>query len=401
MIYTMSWEPGFDSKLIPTRHDKTPTIDPSPAHEQHSEKKIKIWYDILPDACFNATCGGTLPASVQKNQQPHEKSKRPTPSDREDGFKEGSSKGKGGANPVSDNLQAPEQSNRFGALGDQEAETTEVENVEEEVVPPQPNQNAPTDPISAFFSTGHEVPQAPSLQEQAPVPGSGILPDLNVTPTASTGTPPGKQREKKVKKKDKRSPVQTRRSGGEGGGRGEGESVTPTFTQNNAKEAEDSDSSSSEGEEVEENKLWKKTEGKTQKGVKEELKTRERQTVEPETVMPGSTVIMDYAVNEVRGTALVIHESIKILEHGVKGSGNMVWACIESHGSSFFVTSVYGPHHAGEKVQFYNWLKNRANDKNWVLVGDWNMVVTQEDSSGPMPVLKRGPLQAWNEVQMV
>ncbi|KAL3701407.1 hypothetical protein R1sor_019429 [Riccia sorocarpa] len=116
--------------------------------------------------------------------------------------------------------------------------------------------------------------------------------------------------------------------------------------------------------------------------------------------MPGATVVVDYALNEVGGTALVIHGSITVLERGVSGAGNLAWACIELQGHKVHVASVYGPHHLEEKMRFYNWFRELANDKEWVLVGDWNMVLSQDDSTCPSPLLKGGPLQAWEAANM-
>ncbi|KAL3685915.1 hypothetical protein R1sor_003937 [Riccia sorocarpa] len=132
-----------------------------------------------------------------------------------------------------------------------------------------------------------------------------------------------------------------------------------------------------------------------------ELKTQERQVeFNLRNLMPGAKVVMDYAENELGGAALVIHESIKVVSTGVKGTGQMALACVEVHGRQFMVASIYGSHGPEEKIQFFHWLRDKAEDSNWIILGDWNMVLTPEDSSGPTPILKGGPLQAWGEVEL-
>ncbi|KAL3677088.1 hypothetical protein R1sor_027036 [Riccia sorocarpa] len=241
-------------------------------HMNSIQKKIKIWYDTLPDACFKCHECGHLARICPKNQQSHEKGKKPTMSDPEDGFQEGV--------PLME----------------------------------------------------HELSQAPSLQEHIPITGSETLPDLNVTPTAPTGTPSSKSEKKKSKKarqKERRKEASANREKLR-----EVEMASPILTNTDSKGVGESDSSESEDEEGGENRMWKNPGGKKQKG------------------------------------------------------------------SVFYVASVYGPHLAEEKIAFYNWLQNQANGKNWMLAGDWNMVLDQEDSMGPTPLLKGGPLQAWNAVQM-
>ncbi|KAL3683403.1 hypothetical protein R1sor_001425 [Riccia sorocarpa] len=133
----------------------------------------------------------------------------------------------------------------------------------------------------------------------------------------------------------------------------------------------------------------------------QELKSRERQIdFNLRNIMAEALVVVDFAPNEIGGAALAIHESIKVRARGVKGTSNMAWVCVEIQGKEVYMASVYGPHGQDEKIAFYAWLRDMANGKNWILVGDWNMVLAQEDSSGPTPVLKGETLNVWGEVEI-
>ncbi|KAL3696667.1 hypothetical protein R1sor_010743 [Riccia sorocarpa] len=59
--------------------------------------------------------------------------------------------------------------------------------------------------------------------------------------------------------------------------------------------------------------------------------------------MPGATVIVNYASNEIGGAALAVHESIKVKARGVKGTDYMSWTCVEIQGNEIYMASVYGP----------------------------------------------------------
>ncbi|KAL3683706.1 hypothetical protein R1sor_001728 [Riccia sorocarpa] len=147
---------------------------------------------------------------------------------------------------------------------------------------------------------------------------------------------------------------------------------------------------------------WLKTRGK---GVQilalQELKTGE-QTAEfnLRRLMLGATCVIDYAGNEQGGAALIINQAIQVLESGVKGTGNFAWAKIKLQGKVFSVASVYGPHGNGAKIEFFSWLKDRADGEHWIMLGDWNMVLLREDTSGPSPLLKGEPLQTWNDLDL-
>ncbi|KAL3701259.1 hypothetical protein R1sor_019281 [Riccia sorocarpa] len=153
---------------------------------------------------------------------------------------------------------------------------------------------------------------------------------------------------------------------------------------------------------VREVKEWLQHEGMGTKILAiQELRTREKQIeFNLKSIMRGATVVVDYAPNETGGAALVVHESLTFKSRGVKGTGNMAWVCVEVHGKEIYVGFVYGPHGQEEKTNFLNWLRDMANGKDWILIGDWNMVLMQEDSIGPTPVLKAEPFNAWGEVEI-
>ncbi|KAL3690145.1 hypothetical protein R1sor_016454 [Riccia sorocarpa] len=339
-------------------------------HMNGIQKKVKIRYDILPDVCFRCHERRHFARICPKYKQEQEKGKAVNPQEPnpEAEFTEVTGKGK----------------NKTG--NDEDTGVTSV------------------DPLVA---DGRPLQTTQEVNE--------TLPDLNVTLTASTelnNEKAEKKKSKKARQKEKRRETLLAKMAETG-------TQNQNKSQTEAMEAEESGESSSDEKDSREDRLWKKKGEKKQKGEKEvmettagwnnkrrrekiistlsnpmsyteefkiviwnvnglggadrirvvkswlqntgkgvkvlailELKTREQQVeFNLRTIMPRATVVVDYALNEVGGTALVIHGEL-------------------------------------------------ANDKEWVLVGDWNMVLSQDDSTCPSPLLKGGPLQAWEATNM-
>ncbi|KAL3675638.1 hypothetical protein R1sor_025586 [Riccia sorocarpa] len=414
-------------------------------HMNKIKKKIKIRYDILPDACFKCHECGHFARICPQNFHQQDRGKEPAAADPDPDADFQEVKRKGRANPEGSRWHIPEQSNSFEVLGEVSGENVAVEEV------PSSSGNGVADTEDAMdIRTEEEEPRKESAHRSAASDEErsalqSEIPDLNVTPAellSLSSEKPGKKKNNKAKQREKRKEEKIRKE--------TEKEVADQFQ--GLEEVEEgevlpievgSDSSGSEEEEGN-NRLWQ-TDGKKRRGEKEametttgweesgavdkarlplneiravkcslqnsgrstkilalqELKTQERQVeFNLRNLMPGAKVVVDYAENELGGAALVIHESIKVVSTGVKGTGQMAWACVEVHGHQFMVASIYGPHGPEEKIQFFHWLRDKADDSNWIILGDWNMVLTPEDSSGPTPILKGGPLQAWGEVEL-
>ncbi|KAL3679387.1 hypothetical protein R1sor_022343 [Riccia sorocarpa] len=116
-------------------------------------------------------------------------------------------------------------------------------------------------------------------------------------------------------------------------------------------------------------------------------------------LIPNATCIVDYAQNDRGGAALLIHPRIQVEERGVKGTGNVAWARTTIAGRSTIFASIYGPHDGEGKIQLFQWLHQLTEGNRCFLLGDWSMVLDPRDSSGPSPLLKGSPLQAWSELE--
>ncbi|KAL3684729.1 hypothetical protein R1sor_002751 [Riccia sorocarpa] len=54
-----------------------------------------------------------------------------------------------------------------------------------------------------------------------------------------------------------------------------------------------------------------------------------------------------------------------------------------------------------EATAEFNLRQLMANNRGcWFLLGDWNMTLMREDSSGPTPLLKGSPMDAWRETKL-
>ncbi|KAL3684174.1 hypothetical protein R1sor_002196 [Riccia sorocarpa] len=82
-------------------------------------------------------------------------------------------------------------------------------------------------------------------------------------------------------------------------------------------------------------------------------------------VMPRSTAIVDYKSNGDGDAILLVHDSLTIRER-------VLWKDV------------------------WTWMKQLVGDECWIILGDFNMVETQEDSIGPSPVLKSDEKHVWD-----
>ncbi|KAL3685968.1 hypothetical protein R1sor_003990 [Riccia sorocarpa] len=150
-------------------------------------------------------------------------------------------------------------------------------------------------------------------------------------------------------------------------------------------------------------RLWLQGEGS---GVKilalQELKVQERNLeFKLRSLMHGATVVTDYSTSDRGGAALLLHPSLNIIDKGVRGNGLMAWAKVSVEGKSFGVVSIYGPHLKEEKLEFFRGLGRLAGEGDWMLLGDWNMVLVPQDSADPSALLKGELLNAWQSLDQV
>ncbi|KAL3675029.1 hypothetical protein R1sor_024977 [Riccia sorocarpa] len=98
---------------------------------------------------------------------------------------------------------------------------------------------------------------------------------------------------------------------------------------------------------------------------------------------PGAKGIIDYSTTDRGGAALVIDESMKVLDSEVRGNRFVAWAMTQSSAGRIGFVSAYGPHPPREKFEFLNWLQDFQGEGQWIYMGDWNLVLDPKDSAGP------------------
>ncbi|KAL3683871.1 hypothetical protein R1sor_001893 [Riccia sorocarpa] len=108
------------------------------------------------------------------------------------------------------------------------------------------------------------------------------------------------------------------------------------------------------------------------------------------TVFENGTIVVDYACNDRRGAALILHALIKVLGRAVKGDGTVAWVSIQTPDGPLNIMSLYAPNKYPERRPVWNWLREKISTELWVIVGDWNMLERTEDSTCPSTILSGG-----------
>ncbi|KAL3701688.1 hypothetical protein R1sor_019710 [Riccia sorocarpa] len=216
-------------------------------HMNAVQKRVKIRYDILPDACFICHGRGHFARICLKTQQAKDK-------------------GKG---PVSQAASQPEQSNSFQVLEEMDEDAQVGVELEPLQQPVSPSGVSSTPGQQMDSEDGQVDPPLDVLHgKETPKEGEQI-PDLNATPNTDTELPQGKtekRKSKKARQKEKRKEELARKQAAAKEGSGEIGTTANT-------EVEESDNSSSEEEDNRENKLWKTAAGKKHWGENDVMET--------------------------------------------------------------------------------------------------------------------------------
>ncbi|KAL3700128.1 hypothetical protein R1sor_018150 [Riccia sorocarpa] len=100
-------------------------------------------------------------------------------------------------------------------------------------------------------------------------------------------------------------------------------------------------------------------------------------------VMPCSTAVVDYKENGDGDAVLLCHDSLGIVERGVSGKGYVAWVKVHTRVGTVGVLSLHAPNDSKTRREVRSWLRNLVADECWIILGDFNMVESQEDSIGP------------------
>ncbi|KAL3690413.1 hypothetical protein R1sor_016722 [Riccia sorocarpa] len=128
----------------------------------------------------------------------------------------------------------------------------------------------------------------------------------------------------------------------------------------------------------------------------QELKAHERRLdFNVKRLIQNATCITDYSQSERGDAALLIHPSAKVEQSGIRGDGSVAWAKLQIGDTKLSVASIYSPHDSTGKSRLYQWLQEPEVTEDWIMLGDWNMVLNPEDYAGKTALLKGRALEVW------
>ncbi|KAL3697773.1 hypothetical protein R1sor_011849 [Riccia sorocarpa] len=132
---------------------------------------------------------------------------------------------------------------------------------------------------------------------------------------------------------------------------------------------------------------WLNSEGKQAKIIAiQELKAGERVLeFNIRRLKMDAVCIVDYSSTDRGGAGLILDKSLHVTSTSIRGNGSVAWAKLQINGEEIRVASIYGPHDLEGKIQMMDWIResNLADGGKWLIGGDWNMVLYEEDSAGP------------------
>ncbi|KAL3700254.1 hypothetical protein R1sor_018276 [Riccia sorocarpa] len=99
------------------------------------------------------------------------------------------------------------------------------------------------------------------------------------------------------------------------------------------------------------------------------------------TLAPGYNAIASSALGRKRGVALLFKEDFQLLASGEDEQGRYVWGHFKVRADRLHVASIYAPNLAGERILFWERLRQQLPSAHWLALGDWNAVGSTADSS--------------------
>ncbi|KAL3683271.1 hypothetical protein R1sor_001293 [Riccia sorocarpa] len=96
------------------------------------------------------------------------------------------------------------------------------------------------------------------------------------------------------------------------------------------------------------------------------------------------TVIFDKPVGTKGGTALIIQESLHVINSGIGGNGRIAWAKVQMGDEQVGFMPLYAPNKRRLRAAFWERIRSMIGNEKWVLVGAFNQVKVPEDVRGEM-----------------
>jgi exonuclease III len=96
------------------------------------------------------------------------------------------------------------------------------------------------------------------------------------------------------------------------------------------------------------------------------------------------------------GTALLVHKEISIRHKGTFAFDQAAWVQLSAQGEDFGIVSVYAPSESSqERTVLWHILSNQLPADRWVICGDFNMVESQNDTTGTASIIRGREQDSW------
>ncbi|KAL3696899.1 hypothetical protein R1sor_010975 [Riccia sorocarpa] len=129
----------------------------------------------------------------------------------------------------------------------------------------------------------------------------------------------------------------------------------------------------------------------------QELKVRDKVKLETSlrAIRRDAYIEVDYTVSGRGGAAIIIPTTYKVRSSGTSGTGNAVWAEIETSNGPLHIMSIHAPNSKEDMTTFWENLQNQIQGQRWILGGDYNMVELWDNSSGKSAIIAGSEARAW------
>lgn len=95
------------------------------------------------------------------------------------------------------------------------------------------------------------------------------------------------------------------------------------------------------------------------------------------------------------GTAILSHPDLQIEAIGIITDKQVAWVKYKHSRGEFGVASIYAPKNPRDRATLWDSISADLPMGDWILVGDFNMVLDPADSSGPSPLIRGHEQERW------
>lgn len=95
------------------------------------------------------------------------------------------------------------------------------------------------------------------------------------------------------------------------------------------------------------------------------------------------------------GIAILLHPNLNIDATGILTDKQVAWVKYKHPCGDFGVASIYALNNTWDRATLWNSISADLPIGDWILAGDFNMVLDPTDSSGPSPLIRRHEQERW------